>query len=176
MRRDTVLCKSGAQRLSASKRDSRNWRVVSGWRQIVLNAFRHQRGIHRYPGLTSSASSRRAQRLSASKRDSPRRRHRHLHPQPVLNAFRHQRGIHENTALYYGVIFKCSTPFGIKEGFTTHKAVIDPYFWWCSTPFGIKEGFTRLIRSMATTIWCAQRLSASKRDSRINHRWLSRPR
>ena len=109
----------------------------------VLNAFRHQRGIHSrirtLMGVVSVCSTpfgikegfteyqhlntiegHCAQRLSAWHQ-------RGIHPYPtsqsfrrngVLNAFRHQRGIHKQGDLKGYEVLKCSTPFGIKEGFT----------------------------------------------------------
>ena len=110
----------------------------------MLNAFRHQRGLRspkrrRLPPLDACA-----QRLSASKRDSP-----------------YDEGFaHSNCS-------GCSTPFGIKEGFTRSSQsvacaatllVLNAFRHQrgihfsagdgradcrgCSTPFGIKEGFT----------------------------------
>jgi len=85
--------------------------------------------------------------------------------------------------------FVCSTPFGINEGFTLHLGgstaaalrvlnafrhqrrihfgyLDDSNFnYVCSTPFGINEGFTRRIGIDSGKRTCAQRLSASTKDS-----------
>ena len=60
----------------------------------MLNAFRHQRGLRsRCDGTPYFARA-------------------------VLNAFRHQRGIHKTGDPMAVQTWECSTPFGIKEGFT----------------------------------------------------------
>ena len=108
-----------AQRLSASKRVARAASMISSTcarscstpfgikegrtsqslvigvcRITVLNAFRHQRGSHSPPRMNRARCVR------------------------VLNAFRHQRGSHICSALMVRRCWRCSTPFGIKEGRT----------------------------------------------------------
>ena len=158
-------------------------------RSTVLNAFRHQRGIHLATSARPRQRGRCAQRLSASKRDSPGRAGPAGQDILVLNAFRHQRGIHLGLSALDVQGSRCSTPFGIKEGFTQfvvgwivrvivlnafrhqrgiHRpgglpsrrrvevlnafrhqrgihlivSVSSAKPVMCSTPFGIKEGFT----------------------------------
>ena len=68
--------------------------MIADAKYPVLNAFRHQRGIHPLVGHISCGL---------------------CH---VLNAFRHQRGIHTPQMEVVRKLERCSTPFGIKEGFT----------------------------------------------------------
>ena len=57
----------------------------------------------------------------------------------------------------------CSTPFGIKEGYTWMVSSMVVRRYTCSTPFGIKEGYTWRGRWPPRSASSAQRLSASKR-------------
>ena len=119
----------GAQRLSASKINSRGncGRAVIRSRMcstpfgikdqftgcgkrrdygrvpVVLNAFRHQRSIH-------------ALHVAIGVNDFD-----------VLNAFRHQRSIHVTNDHVVAAAMLCSTPFGIKDQFTTHPGTP----WYC---------------------------------------------
>ena len=87
-----------------------------------------------------------AQRLSASKRDSPVLRGQGgCWFQQCSTPF----GIKEGFTRAAQCVSccskhpKCSTPFGIKEGFTSSQTIGCCSTRACSTPFGIKEGFTR---------------------------------
>ena len=60
----------------------------------MLNAFRHQRGLHELV---------------------PKEK---VQTENVLNAFRHQRGLHTGPRFDQVEKTLCSTPFGIKEGYT----------------------------------------------------------
>ena len=109
----------GAQRLSASTNDSQSSSARSLHRQSVLNAFRHQRTIHR--SYTLQPDSR----------------------QMCSTPF----GINERftivEAVTLAVTSLCSTPFGINERFTTlSQPIVVEFECWCSTPFGINERFT----------------------------------
>ena len=79
-------------------------------------------------------------------------------------------GIKEGFTVLAAVVrqrgFGCSTPFGIKEGFTLNGRLSVFQIHECSTPFGIKEGFTAARAADRIHRLGAQRLSASKRDSR----------
>ena len=136
-------------------------------RVVVLNAFRHQRGLHRLE------------------------RPRIERGQDVLNAFRHQRGLHPRSSAFATPSKdRCSTPFGIKEGYTRRdrsarsgRLVLNAFRHqrglhslsmicssksiMCSTPFGIKEGYTTPLKLFPSFVVCAQRLSASKRVTRM---------
>ena len=89
----------GAQRLSASKIAAPQEELETQQQNFVLNAFRHQRLLHRY----------RLQR-------NPRLRE-------VLNAFRHQRLLHAIWPPIAKTGARCSTPFGIKDCCTAGGAV-----------------------------------------------------
>ncbi len=137
-------------------------------RVIVLNAFRHQRRNHHTigsiaartiqcstpfginegittTGLTSIAWGVCAQRLSASTKESPFSVGLVGAVAEVLNAFRHQRRNHPSGHRCSAADLECSTPFGINEGITRPQ-------WRCSV-----------------SSWCAQRLSASTKESPAVH-------
>ena len=84
-----------AQRLSASKRAAQAANPTRTHPYRVLNAFRHQRGLHPPSAHRPCPCLSRAQRLSASKRAALETR---AHNVDAINL--------------------CSTPFGIKEGCT----------------------------------------------------------
>ena len=110
----------------------------------------------------------------------------------VLNAFRHHGGRHEPvpgpwpprgmcstpfgitegvTAVRVAALFLasgCSTPFGITEGVTRHEGCGRTPLRLCSTPFGITEGVTISTSQTERCSSSAQRLSASRRASRIS--------
>ena len=143
-----------AQRLSASKVSALRQATASRDSHTVLNAFRHQRFLHRWR--------------------TQLRRGRFQ----VLNAFRHQRFLHRDYRIREHRTpneYLCSTPFGIK-GFCTwrvpacfpardrvlnafrHQRFLHVqgqvvYFFpsLCSTPFGIKGFCTSTLGSVAPT-------------------------
>ena len=135
--------RSGAQRLSASKRIALDKDATDKEAKKVLNAFRHQRESHRRETVKM------------------------LMVQGVLNAFRHQRESHRESVRIMSVLSACSTPFGIKENRTGRQARRSSRsLIQCSTPFGIKENRTRRSDSSTRIASSAQRLSASKRIAR----------
>ena len=113
--------------------------VQKGWRRRVLNAFRHQRLLHRRLRVSAHGGQ---QVLNAFRHQ--RLLHVQIQPQEdihhvVLNAFRHQRLLHSTTRSTVHGNSRCSTPFGIKDC-CTHvsfdKSLVQSK---CSTPFGIKD-------------------------------------
>ena len=166
------------------KRDRRDGRP----RVLVLNTFRHQRCLHgTSPERAPAAKS--AQRLSASEMSSLPGLDRLLLLLAVLNAFRHQRCLHVVIKRETDKAYLCSTPFGIRDVFTTAAStqtapggcaqrlsasemsslrIVSGWNGrsWCSTPFGIRDVFTHWGRSPSSPGRCAQRLSASEMSSR----------
>ena len=61
--------------------------------------------------------------------------------------------------------YRCSTPFGISDGFTSNKLTFLLAKKVCSTPFGISDGFTCRESLSALRDQSAQRLSASQMAS-----------
>ena len=108
-------CRTGAQRLSASKIKSLAQAKGPEAALQVLNAFRHQRSnLLASTGLTIFGMIR-AQRLSASKIKSRGDIHAVGGTGDVLNAFRHQRSNLSLDVYYQNDVRRCSTPFGIKD-------------------------------------------------------------
>ena len=136
---------SGAQRLSASTNCSRGGAGGGAATAArVLNAFRHQRTVHRRrwlePGQTYSAC---AQRLSASTNCSPKSPVTNLsHHRSVLNAFRHQRTVHLASRPTRSIALSVLNAFRHQR--TVHARFVDDRdaVRMCSTPFGINELFT----------------------------------
>ena len=153
-----------AQRLSASKVSAQWWKRRYLENHRVLNAFRHQRFLHRRPhaavqgrgscaqrlsaskvsALESAAAAGdaggSAQRLSASKVSAPASDGSGgAHGSVVLNAFRHQRFLHMRPARPPRRTLKVLNAF-------RHQRFLHPDVYhlavhggiWCSTPFGIK--------------------------------------
>ena len=121
------------------------------------------KGFYGPRALRILSASESAQRLSASKVSTVGPRGSSGRRRKVLNAFRHQRFLRSLLRFVgFVVSIMCSTPFGIKGfyGGMTPLARNPPNM--CSTPFGIKGFYGNQRPRMPRTIWCAQRLSASK--------------
>ena len=179
-----------AQRLSASTNDSLPAHALDSHAALVLNAFRHQRTIHR---AELRQVGRKAVVLNAFRhqRTFHFTRHARLSGRTtVLNAFRHQRTIHLVVEELLLLHKWCSTPFGINERFTRPRSgmaargrraqrlsastndslvvgTVRLVVVRCSTPFGINERFTFRCEVPSLDPVCAQRLSASTNDSLI---------
>ncbi len=108
---------------------------------IVLNAFRHQRNNHLFARRLLRPRTKRAQRLSASTKQSL------------------------TGAIEDAGVSKCSTPFGINETITRDAVFGRIGRAKCSTPFGINETITRVPVCPCGASRCAQRLSASTKQS-----------
>ncbi len=131
----------GAQRLSASQRDSRYLLLPEDKPRHVLNAFRHHREIHNFP-------------VDLQIREFP-----------VLNAFRHHREIHGDAAQNRAHFLSGAQRLSASQRDSPLWRVGQLRSPMCSTPFGITERFTLDVGSSAIDAASAQRLSASQRDS-----------
>ena len=119
---------------------------------LVLNAFRHQRGLRTRHGCKRRLRIS-AQRLSASKRAARTGAQR---PASKRAAPTNVRAL--------ACRLRCSTPFGIKEPCRITSSSSGRLR--CSTPFGIKEGCAYSGAVASGDGGSAQRLSASKRAAR----------
>ena len=111
---DTRICRSCAQRLPASKEETRIRRVEKDSGEAVLNAFRHQRKKRR--ALDEDVRQAR-QVLNAFRHQRKKRRLVLGRPErhgDVLNAFRHQRKKRFRLWQSQNAASRCSTPSGIK--------------------------------------------------------------
>ncbi len=160
-------------------------------RVSVLNALRHQRKNH---STRSDFSNAQAVVLNALRHQ--RKNHAANWPQrrmsiDVLNALRHQRKNHVCSTVLSELEWMCSTPYGIKGRITgmlerlrrrmrpvlnalrhqrkNHALTADGLrsAWQvCSTPYGIKGRITLGVGRERILAVCAQRLTASKEESR----------
>ncbi len=140
---DIEKIRTGAQRLSASTKESQEW--YNSPSSVNVGAQRLSASTKESPAFSRPHLQRHqcAQRLSASTKESPRQEPPRSSLEDVLNAFRHQRRNHAYKQRNGSLVEVCSTPFGINEGITVKRWELFPIGKQCSTPFGINEGITR---------------------------------
>jgi len=154
-----------AQRLSASTKESHAAQQHVAADEVVLNAFRHQRRNHRRlpvlrdPDRLCSTPFGINEGITNRQHDSTAANSRCSTPFGInegITGMRLRRLLHA---------LPCSTPFGINEGITNGRVATTRIGIKCSTPFGINEGITLPSTTRASRSECAQRLSASTKES-----------
>ena len=128
----------GAQRLTASDRQSPSAVGALYWNFPVLNALRHLIGSHMFPVTLTEFPTVSAQRLTASDRQSRFRQSSDVvRFVPVLNALRHLIGSHNSQDFDDAASAACAQRLTASDRQSPLSRLTGLWRYGCSTPYGI---------------------------------------